>query len=263
MNASAESASDKLNAAIVGRQTQNRNRRIAAEPRINGTVASERTSQSSAWTAGATSMQPGAIPGTAGAVGVTSTQPGGGSESSFDATVRDLTSATDRPSRYSPFAIEFAPLGLFTGGRIELTGEWAPVTHNVITVSPYFVHTTSDVAFSGDTTVSQAFTGVGTEVGYRYYTGHNGMNGVFVGPSLILGIYNAGLPAGNQEFTNIGLAGDVGLQEVFLGHVVVGGGLGLEYLQVSHDFHDLPTGPSTVASTGLKPRVVLEAGYGF
>ncbi len=89
------------------------------------------------------------------------------------------------------------------------------------------------------------------------------MNGVFVGPSLIGGLYNGGLPNGNQAFTNIGVAADVGLQDILWNHVVGGGGVGVEYLQVSHSFGDLPTGPSTVASTGIKPRLVLSAGYAF
>ena len=146
---------------------------------------------------------------------------------------------------------------------MSFTAEWVPITHHAIEVSPHFVHTTADVAVNGSSTESQAFSGFGGEIGYRYYTGHRGPNGVFIGPSLIAGIYNAGLPDGNQAFTNIGIAGDVGVQQIFWDHLVIGGGLGVEYLSVSHDFHDLPTGPSTIASTGIKPRVIFQAGYGF
>jgi hypothetical protein len=89
------------------------------------------------------------------------------------------------------------------------------------------------------------------------------LNGIFVGPSLVGGVYNAGLPTGNQPFTNIGVAADVGLQDILWDHLVVGGGIGVEYLIVSHDFGDLPLGPSTIASSGLKPRVLLTVGYGF
>ena len=53
------------------------------------------------------------------------------------------------------------------------------------------------------------------------------------------------------------------MQEIFFDHLVVGAGAGLEYLSVSEDFKDLPSGPSTIASSGIKPRVLLEAGYGF
>ena len=149
------------------------------------------------------------------------------------------------------------------GGRVSFNAEWAPVTHHVLLVSPHFVHTSVDVATSGDTTQSQTFSGFGGELGYRYYTGHRGMNGVFIGPSLIAGFYTAGLPNGNQPFSDVGAAVDVGAQEIFLDHIVVGGGIGLEYLSVSHDFHDLPSGPSAIATTGIKPRLLLSAGYGF
>jgi hypothetical protein len=45
--------------------------------------------------------------------------------------------------------------------------------------------------------------------------------------------------------------------------IVVGGGAGIEYLWVIHDFHDAPTGPRTIASSGVKPRLLLSGGYGF
>jgi hypothetical protein len=177
--------------------------------------------------------------------------------------VRDVTRSVDTPGTYDPFALTLNPLGLFVGGRLSFNAEWAPAVHHSLVVSPHFVHTTADVATSGNTTASQAFTGVGGEIGYRYYTGHRGPNGIFVGPSLIAGAYNAGLPSGNQAFTNIGIAADVGVQDILFNHLVVGAGIGIEYLSVSHDFGDLPTGPSTIASTGLKPRMLLSAGYGF
>jgi hypothetical protein len=146
---------------------------------------------------------------------------------------------------------------------VSFNMEWAPATHHVIQISPHIVHTTTDVATGSNTTLQQAFSGVGTELGYRYYTGHRGMNGVFVGPSLILGFYNASLPNGETPFTDVGVAADVGVQEILWDHLVVGGGAGLEYLQVSHDFGDLPTSAATIASSGIKPRLLLEVGYGF
>ena len=158
----------------------------------------------------------------------------------FAVGVEDATHATDKPGKYDPFAIEWSPLGLISGGRLSLNLEWAPVTHNVILVSPHLVHTTADIATDSNTTTEQAFTGFGGEIGYRYYTGRRGMNGVFLGPSVIAGVYNAGLPDGDQAFTNIGVAADLGLQEIFWNHLVVGGGVGVEYLHVSHDFHDPP-----------------------
>jgi hypothetical protein len=173
---------------------------------------------------------------------------------------RDAERATDKPGRYAVFAVELYPLGLLVGGRVSVQAEWVPVTHHALVVNPHFVHTSADVAVTPDRTERQTFTGVGTELGYRYYTGHRGMNGVFFGPSAIVGLYSASLLDGNQTFTNLGIAVDVGVQAILADHLVLGGGLGLEYLWVSHDFHDLPTGPSTIASDGIKPRLLLAIG---
>lgn len=230
-NAAADAAGTTANGAVVGTDTERQNQRDAVAPRPNPQKTPPQK------------------------VGQTTT-------TAADV-VHDVTQQTDRPGRYRPFALELNPLGLFVGGRVSINAEWAPVTHHVITLSPHFVHTSADVAASPSTTESETFTGFGGELGYRYYTGHRGMNGVFIGPSLIAGAYNAGLPNGDQPFTDVGVAADVGVQEIFADHIVVGGGVGVEYLSVSHDFHDLPAGPSTVASSGLKPRLLLEAGYGF
>ena len=68
------------------------------------------------------------------------------------------------------------------------------------------------------------------------------------------------LTDGGPRDTRIRFYRDLGL---IRGHLLVGGGVGVEYLSVSHDFHDLPTGPSTVASSGVKPRLLGQAGYAF
>ncbi|MDP9034893.1 MAG: DUF3575 domain-containing protein [Myxococcota bacterium] len=264
-NGDADVAAHKANTEVVGSRTQSQNEANAMRPRhddsakpgSNATGAQAHASSTDRRRAGTTSMQSGDH---------TSDDVGGATASAtngVDSAVRDVTRATDKPGHYDPFALEWNPLGLFVGGRVSFNAEWAPLTHHVITVSPHFVHTTADVATSGNTTASQAFSGFGAEVGYRYYTGQRGMNGVFVGPSLLFGAYNASLPSGDQGFANVGIAADVGVQQIFWDHLVVGGGLGLEYLSVNHDFHDLPTGPSEIASSGIKPRVLLEAGYGF
>ncbi len=235
-------AASQLNKAIVGEKTQRQNEAIAEAPRPETPYERQTREKREKDARGRAEMQP----------------PG-----AIETVTRDVTRATDAPGHYVPFSVEINPLGLLLGGRLSFNAEWAPVTHHALIASPYIIHTSNDVATSGDTVESQTFSGIGGELGYRYYTGRRGMNGVFVGPSLIGGIYNAGLPSGNQAFTNAGLAVDVGAQQIFAEHLVVGGGVGLEYLSVSHDFHDLPTGPSEIASSGLKPRLLLSAGYGF
>ena len=89
------------------------------------------------------------------------------------------------------------------------------------------------------------------------------MNGIFIGPSVLAGIYNAGLQEGAKVFTNLGVAADLGFQHIFLNHVALGAGVGIEYLHVSTSFGDLPPGPSTIATSGIKPRLLAQAGYAF
>ncbi|MEO6576712.1 MAG: hypothetical protein ABIP89_22890, partial [Polyangiaceae bacterium] len=181
----------------------------------------------------------------------------------FGDTVADVEKATDPPGNYHAVAVEWNPLGIFLGGRVSLQGEFVPAQHHAIELSPHFVHTSNDVAVSNNGTTSQTFTGAGAEVGYRYYTGRRGPNGLFVGPSFLLGFYNAALPGGDQSFSNIGVAVDVGIQKIFFEHLVVGGGLGLQWTTVSHDFNDLPTGSAIIAGGGVKPRFILAVGYTF
>lgn len=259
-NQDADSAADRVNRDLVGNAQQNQNEREAEAPRPGDCVPAGAQTQQKGdekqQPAGRTSMQ---RSDTANDVGRAAADTTGGVEGA----VRETTRATDHPGHYEPFAIEYDPLGLFLGGRVSFNMEWAPATHHVIQLSPHIVHTTTNVATGSDTTMQQAFSGVGTELGYRYYTGHRGMNGVFVGPSLILGFYDASLPSSETPFTDVGIAADVGVQEILWDHLVVGGGAGIEYLQVSHDFGDLPTSAATIASSGFKPRLLLEVGYGF
>jgi hypothetical protein len=177
--------------------------------------------------------------------------------------VQDTTRATDAPGPYSPFTLSWNPLGLIVGGRVSIQGEWVPTTHHAVVLSPHFVHTSADVSLATENQVSQTFTGVGAELGYRYYTGHRGTNGVFIGPSVIGGVYNASLPNDDHAFTDIGGALDVGFKGIIANHLAIGGGVGIEYLHVSHDFGDLPTAPAAIAASGVKPRLLFELGYGF
>lgn len=177
--------------------------------------------------------------------------------------VQDTTQVMDKPGSYKPFALEINPLGLVVGGRLSLQAEWAPTTHHVLLVNPQFQSTSAEVVIGENQRETQRFTGVGGELGYRYYTGHRGMNGVFVGPSVLGGVYNAGLPGDDKSFTNVGVAADVGLQQIFWDHLVLGGGVGIQYNSVSYDFGDLPSGPSQIAESGVKPRLLFQGGYAF
>jgi hypothetical protein len=184
-------------------------------------------------------------------------------EAPFTRAEREIAREIERPGPYDHFAFSYNPLGLLVGGRISLNFEWSPVEHHALVISPHFVHTTANVATAPGVAESLSFTGFGSELGYRYYTGHRGMNGIFFGPSLIFGAFHGSVPSGSRAFTNAGLAIDIGVEEILWDHFVVGAGAGLQLLTVSHDFGDLPTGPSMIAASGFKPRLLLEAGYGF
>jgi Protein of unknown function (DUF3575) len=181
----------------------------------------------------------------------------------FIQTGQDVTRALDQPGKYNAVAASWNPLGLIIGGRVSFNVEYAPVAHHVIILSPHFVRTSEDLSANSEVVFTNRFTGAGGELGYRYYTGHRGMNGIFIGPSFVGGVYNARLAGGDMPFTNLGLAVDVGIQHIFRDHLVLGAGAGVEYLHVSKNFGDVAIGPSTIASSGVKPRLLAQAGYAF
>ena len=180
-------------------------------------------------------------------------------ENDVSATTKNIDRQT---SGYHAIAIELNPLPLYFG-RLSANLEYMPLQHHAIVLNPQITHVSNELAVSGGANASQTFSGFGGEVGYRYYTGHKGIDGVFVGPSLIMGVYNAGLPDGNQAFTTMGVAVDAGVKAVVWDHVAVGAGAGLQWVKVSHDFNDLPTRSELAVGNGVKPRILAEVGYAF
>lgn len=239
VNRSADEAAENFNEGIVGTEAHQSNAQKARDPKLR--PKDDREAKKAGEAVGRTTTTAAEVIATA---------------------VQDTTRTTDKPGPYAPLAIEVNPLGVIMG-RYSAQIEWAPVTHNVILVSPHIIHTSADINTTVNSKESETFTGVGGEVGYRYYTGHRGMNGVFIGPSILVGAYNASFLGTDQTFTNIGGAVDVGFKGLIADHLALGGGVGLEYLHVSHDFGDLPTGQAAIASSGVKPRLLFEAGYAF
>jgi hypothetical protein len=166
-------------------------------------------------------------------------------------------------------AIEGNPLGLLIG-RYSLQVEWVPATHHALVLNPHFDHVSADIG-SGNLSYTEAFTGFGTEVGYRFYTGKRGMEGFFIGPSLLLGTYSTSVTAvagsatgaASTSFTSIGGAVDLGGQAVIGPGVVLGAGFGLQYSSVDKSFADLPLTASILAGGGWRPRFLLSVGYAF
>jgi hypothetical protein len=168
----------------------------------------------------------------------------------------------DRPGPFRSVTIGINPLA-FVIARVSLDFTYSPIEHHAIVVSPHFQSSTQNISLTNDVTFSQHYTGGGGEVGYRYYTGHRGANGFFIGGSFIMGWYKAELQQGDTNFTNFGGAVDVGVQTFLADNFTVGVGAGLQWTHVSQDFGDLPFGASTIAGGGLKPRLLASAGAAF
>jgi hypothetical protein len=166
-------------------------------------------------------------------------------------------------------SLELNPLGALIG-RYSVQVEWLPAMHHALVLNPHFDHVTADVG-SGSAQYSEAFTGFAGELGYRFYTGSKGPNGLFVGPSFLAGTYSTSVnstaggstASASTSFQSFGGALDIGGQAVIGPGIVVGGGFGLQYTSVNASFNDLPLTASIIAGGGVRPRFLLSAGYAF
>lgn len=177
--------------------------------------------------------------------------------------------STDPPLK--SLAIELNPLSLFIG-RLSANVEYMPAVHHAVVVNPYYVSVNADVTVGVDgdaETYEDNFSGGGVELGYRMYTGSKGPNGFFVGPSLLLGLYNSEdsdfTDTEGRTFTSYGFAVDIGGQGVIGPGIVLGGGFGLQYTKVSGDApgFDLPLTAEILVGGGVRPRFLLSVGYAF
>ncbi|HEY2404779.1 MAG TPA: hypothetical protein VGI10_02205 [Polyangiaceae bacterium] len=166
-------------------------------------------------------------------------------------------------------AITGYPLSLIIG-RYSVQGEYLPVMHHAITLNPFY--TSVDGGTLNGASLGK-FSGFGSELGYRFYTGKKGPNGFFVGPSFLFASYKqsgglAGLfcttPSCSTSFTSYGFALDVGGQAV-LGGFVVGGGAGFQSTKNSKNIatDGLNFASAIIGGGGFRPRVLLTFGYAF
>jgi hypothetical protein len=141
--------------------------------------------------------------------------------------------------------------------------EWAPITHHVVIASPHFANASADIATAPNTLQRRTFAGAGAELGYRYYTGLQGANGIFLGPSFLFGFCNASIMNESQAFSNVGFAIDAGIQDIFFDRLVLGAGVGIAYVSVNREFGDLPMSAASIATGEIKPRLLASAGMAF
>lgn len=168
----------------------------------------------------------------------------------------------ERPMK--KLGLELNPLG-FAIGRYSLNVEYMLARHHALILTPFFDSTAIKV---NDINVG-SLTGFGGELGYRFYTGDRGMNGFFIGPSVLFASWSQssdlpGAKAGDS-FTAIGGALDLGGQAVIGPGVIVGAGFGLQYTKNSIDVNteNLNIASAAIAGGGVRPRFLLAVGYGF
>jgi hypothetical protein len=160
--------------------------------------------------------------------------------------------------------LELNPLG-FAIGRYSINVEYMLARHHALILTPFYDSTGVTVNGADIATLN----GFGAELGYRFYTGSKGMNGFYVGPSVLFASWSessklVGFQA-SDSFTAIGGALDIGGQAVIGPGVIVGGGFGLQYTKNSVDINtdSLNIASAAIAGGGVRPRFLLSVGYGF
>jgi len=174
--------------------------------------------------------------------------------------------------RFKRLAIEGNPLSLFIG-RYSANVEFLPALHHAIVVNPHYDSVSFDTRLTVGTdeelSYREGFSGFGAELGYRYYTGREGPNGFFVGPSFLFGFYDARSDiAGIEEksFTSVGWAIDIGGQGVIGPGIVLGGGFGIQQTRNSinaDQYGELPLAAEILVGSGVRPRFLFSIGYAF
>lgn len=169
----------------------------------------------------------------------------------------DLVAVHEAPPPTRRLAISYNPLTLMLqryGGNVEVL----LASHHALGVSAYYAHARTNE----DT--NNVFRGVGGELGYRWYAGDNGPRGFYVGPSLLLGRFEAVPARGDSvSFWNVGGAMDLGWQALVADRVLFGLGAGLQYSAPTASLPAQEVTASVYANAGLRPRLSLAFGVAF
>jgi hypothetical protein len=155
-------------------------------------------------------------------------------------------------------ALSFSPLTLMLA-RYGLTLDLVPVSHHGITLTAFYAFTRTNEDSYGN-----LFKGWGGEIGYRYYFGHDGPRGLFLGPSLLLGTYEGVPRVGDAvSFKNWGAAADIGWQATVIDRVALGIAAGVQYTEptVKLPVQELPA--AVYANRSVMPRLNVWLGVAF
>jgi hypothetical protein len=156
-------------------------------------------------------------------------------------------------------------------GRYGANVELLPARHHAVHVSGH-VHTFSMAMVRAlvpehqDRLTGGSVSTVGGELGYRFYTGRSGADGLFAGPSfVVLPLAYPRLGPGAlvdlETFHAVAGALDVGAQAVTSSGFTIGGGAGAMILA-----YNLPNDPQRLPlqfTPRVLPRLLLTAGWSF
>lgn len=167
-------------------------------------------------------------------------------------------------------AIEWNPLPLLTIGKASANVVMVPREHHALVASPFYSWTTTEPVYVFDDAGAatrlpeQKFTGFGGELGYRYYAGAGGPRGVFVGPSLIVGAFDAKAQNGTKtSFFDLGVAADAGYQILIAHDVALSLGGGAQYIWTSKSIPAQQFPARIHANRGVAPRILASIGWAF
>jgi hypothetical protein len=172
----------------------------------------------------------------------------------------------DEDARFRSIALQGNPLGLAIG-RYSADVEYLPEAHHALHLTAFGYYALPGVA--------DRFSGFGAEVGYRWYAGSRGPQGLFLGASFLAGeleyvhVADPMAPfdqSDDTQFVELGGAIDGGYQIIALGNLAVGVGAGAQYVvdtvQPHFEFVKHPT-QDLFYGWGLRPRALLSVGAAF
>ncbi|HEY1537026.1 MAG TPA: DUF3575 domain-containing protein [Polyangiaceae bacterium] len=150
-------------------------------------------------------------------------------------------------------AVELNPMALNLA-HLSINIEVALAGHHALVLAP--------ILQLGGSDVGSGFLG---ELGYRFYSSDEGLQGFFMGPSLGAGTftYYTDQVSGAQRASSISVAFDFGYQFALRSGVMLGFGAGVQYQRVHHDY-DVRNDPvnGLVLDSGVLPRILFSVGYG-
>ena len=177
----------------------------------------------------------------------------------------DVHIADASPRRW--VSIEFNPLSLVIG-KVSASVVLVPVSHHALVLSPFYASTTTNPIYvfndEGMSTQlpQQTFSGFGGELGYRYYAGHRGPRGFFVGPSLIVSWMTATPQNGDKtSYVDYGFALDIGYELLVGDAVAVSLGLGGQYTTPSKSIPAQQFPADVYANSRVFPRALFSIGW--